>query len=180
MTRTTVAQRVATAAVLTTIVMLLGVTPLAAQTSSQGGEQRELDGWIYGRGLATYSSPDSQKTFGDDGWAHGQGMRSTEPNGTDGWAVGQGMRSQQPSGVDGWAVGQGHRSTQPSQPSGVDGWAVGQGMRSQTVAGADSPTSSTPTPIPTEFILGGLVLAALLGAATATAVSHRRHAPSAH
>lgn len=168
MITTTLAQRFAAAAALTVALMLLGLGPAAATAAEQpGGEQRELDGWIYGRGLATYSGGNSTKTtFSDDGWARGQGMRASVA-----------PKPKAGTFVDGWAVAQGMRAKQRSF---VDGWAVAQGMRSQTVAKpAAAPAAPVRAPISFPYMLVGVILAGLLGAAAATAVGHRRHVPSA-
>ena len=146
MNKTTDTHRLYTLLVLVIGMMLLSAGPAAAGTDVP----RELDGWIYGRGAATYDGPStSDASQREDGWVRGGGLQSLS------------------------------ESTAPQRLL-VDGWAIGQGMRSQTVQPAQTVAeqpSSTTTPIPSLIV--GLIAAALLGAAVAVVRNHR-HAPSAH
>ena len=153
MNKTTDTHRLYTLLALVVGVMLLSAGPAAAGTDLPAPQRQdvpEVDGWIYGRGAATYDGSATSDTLQrEDGWIRGGGRQSLS-----------------------------EMSHQQRLP--VDGWAIGQGMRSQTVqraAAADEPRPATAPSIST--VVFGLVAAGLLGAVVAV-MRNQRHAPSAH
>lgn len=156
MNNTTHTHRLYTVLALVAGMLVLAAGPAASTTGgpdngTSHSETREVDGWIYGRGAATYGDEDtSGSSVSEDGWARGGGLESLT------------AEKARPLPVDGWAIGQGMRA-ETTQPQ---------------TAVAPEPSTST-TPISLQTIVLGLLIAAVLGGAAAVLAGHRRQVPSA-